>query len=171
MSVGMIYIKTRKEHPFLSALETNYLQKQRTILGWIRTSMSLRTLDFNSNEYTISPQLKLAVRSFVARERIELSPSEYESLVLAVRLSRYKFIKFFFYKFGIISTHIFDDIWSITTIYNLFNLYIISILYLFNRMIFFLFSHNAIHRSPSIIYLLSTKLSNKNPSSFSYFLI
>ena len=96
MSVGIIYVKTRKEHPFLSALEINYLQKQGTILGWIRTSMSLRTLDFKSNEYTISPQVKLAVRSFVARERIELSPSEYESLVLAVRLSRYKFIKFFF---------------------------------------------------------------------------
>ena len=29
MSVGMIYIKTRKEHPFLSALEINYLQKTR----------------------------------------------------------------------------------------------------------------------------------------------
>ena len=71
MSVGMIYIKTRKEHPFLSALEINYLQKQGTILGWIRTSMSLRTLDFNSNEYTISPQLKLAVRSFVARVGFE----------------------------------------------------------------------------------------------------
>lgn len=27
----MIYIKTRKEHPFLSALEINYLQKQGTI--------------------------------------------------------------------------------------------------------------------------------------------
>ena len=127
MSVGMIYIKIQKEHPFLSTLETNYLQKQGTILGWIRTSMSLRTLHFKCNEYTISPQVKLAVRSFVARERIELSPSEYESLVLAVRLSRYKFIKFFFYKFGIIPTHIFDDIWSIAT----------------------------------IIYLLSTKLSNK----------
>ena len=71
MSVGMIYIKIRKEHPFLSALETNYLQKQGTILGWIRTSMPLRTIVFKTIEYTISPQVKLAVRSFVAREGFE----------------------------------------------------------------------------------------------------
>ena len=72
MSVGMIYIKTRKEHPFLSALETNYLQKQGTIFRLDSNQHVLtRTLDFKSNEYTISPQVKLAVRSFVAREGFE----------------------------------------------------------------------------------------------------
>ena len=68
----MNYIKTRKEHPFLSALETNYLQKQGTIFRLDSNQHVLtRTLDFKSNEYTISPQVKLAVRSFVAREGFE----------------------------------------------------------------------------------------------------
>lgn len=71
MSVGMIYIKIRKEHPFLSALEINYLQKQGTIFRLDSNQHVLTDVRFQSNEYTISPQVKLAVRSFVARVGFE----------------------------------------------------------------------------------------------------
>ena len=59
MSVGMIYIKTRKEHPFLSALETNYLQKQEALkVGFEPTKIVLQTI-----EYTIPPQRYLLYAS------------------------------------------------------------------------------------------------------------
>ena len=134
-------------------------KKQGTILGWIRTSMSLRTLDFKSNEYTISPQVKLAVRSFVARVGFEptvgrnLTPYESAPIVHS-GTSPYCWGKR-----------------SWTNTYSSMQTNHELLLASFFGNVFVYTAVLPLHYSPSIIYLLSTKLSNKNPSSFSYFLM